>query len=587
MLEQMRKSSQSLLIYILFGIVIAVFIINFGPQSRGGCEGQMAAGDHYAAKVSGDVVSTSDFRYGFLVLGGAQYPSNIAKQQHLKETVMDKLIERELLAQEAERLGYVVTDEEVEDFIADAKMIGLGYPRTVARVQKDGKFNYEAFKNFVQFELSLNPKTFIEEQKRELMAGRVRDLMRAGVKVSMDEVKTDFELKGRQVNLEYLRFTPRKYETALAATDTTTDAQLADYAKKNEAKLKASFEQKKFIYEKAPKELHLRQIMLKTVVKSEAKSEAKSDAAAKAAPAAAADKAPVPPKKAGDLLARLKKGEPFAKVAAEASDDPAGKARGGELGWRRKGATGFDPATDDKIFAAKSGEVIGPVKTAAGWALVISDASREGDLTYDNVKLELALESLRQEKAAELAKADAQAALAKAQAPAAAGKTLKELFPGKAEDKDKAGDAAASDESAAADTAPRAEETGLFSRRGGREGAIVEGIGVSNALSKAAFALKPDAPLAGPFEIAGSYVIVRLKERKDPDMAEFEKKKMELQRDAELTKWMEVLSDWSHNRCVEAKTARRITINHDVLRYEDSAEPPPYEPCVPRRLFGG
>ena len=35
MLEQMRKSSQSLLIYVLFGIVIAVFIINFGPQSQG------------------------------------------------------------------------------------------------------------------------------------------------------------------------------------------------------------------------------------------------------------------------------------------------------------------------------------------------------------------------------------------------------------------------------------------------------------------------------------------------------------------------------------------------------------------------
>src|SRR5262245_55939453 len=38
MLEQMRRSSQSLLIYVLFGIVIAVFIINFGPQSTGGCE---------------------------------------------------------------------------------------------------------------------------------------------------------------------------------------------------------------------------------------------------------------------------------------------------------------------------------------------------------------------------------------------------------------------------------------------------------------------------------------------------------------------------------------------------------------------
>ena len=37
MLKQMRQQSRSLLIYVLFGIVIAVFIINFGPQSPGGC----------------------------------------------------------------------------------------------------------------------------------------------------------------------------------------------------------------------------------------------------------------------------------------------------------------------------------------------------------------------------------------------------------------------------------------------------------------------------------------------------------------------------------------------------------------------
>ena len=70
-------------------------------------------------------------------------------------------------------------------------------------------------------------------------------------------------------------------------------------------------------------------------------------------------------------------------------------------------------------------------------------------------------------------------------------------------------------------------------------------------------------------------------------MAEYEKKKLDLQRDAELNKWMEVLTDWSHERCIEARDAKRIQINRDVLRYEDSAEPPPYEPCMPRRLFGG
>ncbi len=566
MLEQMRKSSQSLLIYVLFGIVIAVFIINFGPQSRGGgCEGPSSAGDHYAAKVAGDIISTADFRYGFLFIGGAQYPTRMAKEQRLKEMVMDKLIERELLAQEAERLGYVVTNEEVEDLVAEAKMIGLGYPRAINRVQKEGKFNYEAFKNFVQYDLSLNPKTFIEEQKREILASRVRDLLRAGVKVSLDEVKADFDRKGRQVNLEYVRFSNRKYEPAVVIAD----SELGDYASKNEAKLREAYEQKKYMYEKVPKELKLRELMLKT------------------AAAGAGDPARIQ-HKAEQLAARIKGGEPFAKVAKEINDDAAAKARGGEIGWKRKGGLGLETADDDKLFAAKTGEVVGPFKTKEGFVLLTADAAREGDLPFDKVKLDLADEKIRAERASALAKADAQAALAKAKATE--GKTLKELFPTKddkaAKADDKTAKAQAAKGGAPAMESPSSEETGLFAQRGGRDGAIVEGLGVSNELSKAAFALQSGAPLAGPFEIAGSWVIVRLKERKEPDLTEFEKKKLDLQRDAELTKWGEVMSDWAHDRCVQARTAKRIIVNRDVLRYEDSNEPPPYEPCMPRRMFG-
>lgn len=571
MLEQMRKSSQSLLIYVLFGIVIAVFIISFGPQSRGvSCDGPGSGADHYAAKVAGDVISTSDFRYGFLFLGGAQYPAQMAKQQRLKEMVMDKLIERELLAQEAQRLGYVVSDEEVEDLVAESKMIGLGYPRAINRVQKDGKFNYEAFKNFVQYELSLNPKTFIDEQKREILASRVRDLMRAGVKVSLDEVKTEFERKGRQVNLEYVRFSTRKYEPAVVIAD----AELADYAAKNEAKLREAYEQKKFMYEKVPKELKLRQILIK------------SPTGASADPARAQ-------RKADQVAAKLKAGEPFAKLAAETNDDPAAKAHGGAIGWKRKGALGLESADDDKLYAAKTGEAVGPFKTKDGFLLLVSEANREGDLPFDKVKLDLAEEKMRQDRAGALAKADAEAALTRARA--AEGKALKDLFPGKsdkASDKadekaDKKADKALAKAGVPAADAPSAEETGLFARRAGRDGAIVEGLGVSNALSNAAFALQPAAPVAGPFEIAGSWVIVRLKERKEPDLAEFAKKKLELQRDAELTKATEVLTDWSHDRCVEARNGRRILINREVLRYDDSSDPPPYEPCMPRRMFGG
>lgn len=563
MLEQMRKSSQSLLIYALFLFLILIFVISFGPQSRGtSCDQVMNDTDHFAAKVAGETITRNDFRYGFMLVGGAQVPAPLAKRERLKETVMDKLIERELLAKEADKLGFVVTEDEVEDQIADAKIIGLGALHTVPRLQKDGKFNYDAFKTFLQFELGLTPKSFVEEQKRELLANRVRDLLRAGVSVSSDEVKTDFIRRNRQVNLEYLRFAGTRYQNDVPVTD----AEIADYAAKHDADLRKAYDQKRFVYEKVPEQRKLRQILVKVA----------NDAPASAQKAAEA--------KANSLAEKLKKGAKasgkegvtFAELARDASDDTRSKANGGELGWRAKGASNLTGEAEDKVWSAKTDAIVGPLRGTDGFVITKVEGQRSGAISYDQAKLELAEEKLRQERADAKAKSAANDAVARLQA--SPGKTIKDLYPAPSDS-----DAAASDKSAA----PHAEETGLFALRATREGALIEGIGVSSQLAKAAFALTPTAPVAGPFEVSGTFIVVRLKERKEPDMTDFEKNRVQLTRDAELTKWEQVLTDWTQARCQEAKASHRITVNPDVLRYEDSSEPPPYEPCSPRRLFGG
>ncbi|HVY37619.1 MAG TPA: SurA N-terminal domain-containing protein, partial [Polyangia bacterium] len=539
-------------------------VISFGPQSRGtSCDQVMNGDEHFAAQVAGETITRNDFRYGFMLVGGAQVPAPLAKRERLKETVMDKLIERELLAKEADRLGFVVTDEEVEDQISDAKIIGLGALHTVPRLQKDGKFNYDAFKTFLQYELGLTPKSFVEEQKRELLASRVRDLLRAGVSVSADEVKTDFVRRNRQVNLEYLRFSGPRFQGEVALTD----AEIADYAAKNDAKLRQAYEQKRFVYEKVPEQRKLRQILVK--VPKDA-----TPAVEKAAQA-----------KANGLADRLKKGAKatgkdgltFAELARDASDDEAAKASGGELGWRAKGATNLTGDAEDKVFSAKTDALVGPLRGTDGFVITKVEGQRSGAVSYDQAKLELAEEKLREERADAKAKAAANEAVAKLQA--APGKTMKDFYPPPTDTEAASGP----DKNAP----PHAEETGLFSLRATRDGALVEGIGVSSQLAKAAFALTPTAPVAGPFEVSGTFVVVRLKERKEPDLAEFEKNKVQLTRDAELTKWEQVLGDWTQARCLEAKQGHRISVNADVLRYEDSSETPAYEPCSPRRQFGG
>ncbi len=560
MLEQMRKSSRSLLIMVLFGIVIVVFIVNFGPQSQGtSCE-QMNKEDSYAARVGSQTITNNDFRYGFMLMGGAQRAPKAAQQERLKETVMDMLIERELLVETADKLGFVVTEEDVEDEIAESKLTLLGRQRVFSELQKDGKFNYEAFKMFVQFQLGMTPKAFLAQQRKELMASRVRNLLREGVSISDDEVKNDFVRKNRQMNLEYMRFVGHRFDAEVAPTDD----EIAAYAAKNEAKLKEVYEQKKFLYEKAPAQRKLRQILIKVARDADDKTDKKAR------------------ERADALVEKIKKGAKssgkaavtFTEVAKESSEDAASKARGGDVGWRARGGTNLQGDAEDTLFAAKEGAIVGPLKGNDGYIITKVEGAREGHVPFDKAKRELAEEALRREQSTAKAKAAAEATLAKLkQTPAA---TMKTTFPPPSD----------SEEATGGDTGPtpRVEETGLSALRANREGVVVEGIGVSTPLAKAAAALTPEAPFAGPFDINESFVIVRLKERKEPNMTDFDKKKPELVREAELAKGERVLGDWTRARCVEAKDAKRISVV--PFSYEEGQPPVSYEPCAQNRLLG-
>ncbi|MBA4393527.1 MAG: hypothetical protein C0407_08240, partial [Desulfobacca sp.] len=61
--------------------------------------------------------------------------------------------------------------------------------------------------------------------------------------------------------------------------------------------------------------------------------------------------------KAADVLQKLKKGDDFAKLAAEVSDDPGTKDKGGELDLFPKGT--MVPAFEEAAFSLKAGEISG------------------------------------------------------------------------------------------------------------------------------------------------------------------------------------------------------------------------------------
>ena len=548
MLEQMRQQSRSLLIYLLFSIVIVVFIVNFGPQSIGGCGMRMPTRvTEGAARVDGRVLSLKDWTYAYTVLNAASISPQQAKQMRLKETIMDMLIDRELLAAEAERMGFRVGDDEVEDLIAESKMLSLGREQKIPYVEHEGRFSYDNFRKFVQYHLGMSPKSFIEQQRREIMAVRMRDLLRSGVGVSADEVRENYLRQSDRVNLEYLRFPIHRYEDEIELRPD----EIAAYARANADNLKKLYDQRKTaLYEKQPKQRKLRFLLV--AIPSDADP----------------DKIAETGKRVEALAARVRKGEPLAKLAKTLSDDPHSRARGGDLGWQRKGGTTLGSEAEDKVWAAKDGELVGPLKIAGGLALVVPEAAREGEIPFEQARLEVAESELRQERSQGRAKDAAEAALAKAKA--APSKNLKDFFPA-AEPDDK------TDKAGTVHT----QETGLFARRG----SMVQGIGPAPTLAKAAFELSSEAPLAGPFQELGSFIVVRLKEHLKPDMAEFDKEKQRMGDEAAQQKAQMVVMDWARQRCLEAREAKRIDVNLDLLRYEGGPEGAvAYEPCSPPRF---
>jgi peptidyl-prolyl cis-trans isomerase C len=100
--------------------------------------------------------------------------------------------------------------------------------------------------------------------------------------------------------------------------------------------------------------------------------------------------------RAEQVLARLRNGENFGKLAQEFSDDIGSARNQGQLpGWAVKGK--LVPAFEDAAYALKPGEISGIVRTRFGYHIIMLLEIREAkQLSFDEVK-ESILSGLRKE----------------------------------------------------------------------------------------------------------------------------------------------------------------------------------------------
>jgi peptidyl-prolyl cis-trans isomerase D len=500
MLKVIRDNLKYLswILWVIIALFVAAIFIGFGDVTSSFDKG--AGSRSVAATVGHDTITREDYQRSYQALEqryqqryGDQFTTEMAKQMQVPLQALTQAVNQRLMLSEADRLGLKVSDEEVRQRILTAPIF-----------QEDGHFVGESlYRQFLQDQLKMTAEQFERQMREDLVLGKLIETLQAGVFISDDEVAKAYRDQNEKAKVRYLELPRGRFVQA----QEPTPAELSSYyeAHKAEYKLPEQRDVSYILVEKAKllpqiqiddaamkayydahakefgreEQVHARHILAKV-------DDQHSDAAAQA--------------RIADAKRRIEKGEDFAKVAKELSDDPGSKDRGGDLGFfgRKTMAKDFE----DAAFGAEPNKLVGPIHSNFGYHLIEVLAKQPGgQQPFEQVKQQIGTR-LALERSQDVAQTKA-----------------KQLADRLSREKPK--DGAALETIAKTDPIFTYARTGLFSEK-----EPVAGIGQLPAFNKAAFEMSKGA-VSQPVQVGRGYAILLLTDvqaPKTPTLAEVDPK---------------------------------------------------------------
>jgi len=554
MLDFFRRSASSVFAWIILGVLALVFGLSFGPAS----DNLSFSGGSYV-KVHGEGIGDEEFRFqANLVDRVVQIPEDPRYQElmGLKEEILETAVEREVLFDAGHDLGLEATVADAEDLVLAGHYIVLG--ETIDWLGKLD-YDYELFTKSFLPGLQVAEPTYLDLQRRELLARTVRDLVASSVVVSEAELRASYEEDANRVSLRYARYEAMRFGDLVDPSKADIDA----YREANADELGKQFVAQSSRFSKLPKQVRAWIIEVRKPESASAQEDEapKDDAPPSGKGSSARGGGGAPPNPAvrarltvDGARARIVGGEDFRKVAREVSQHES-SVRGGELGWvAQSSGTGVDPVIDAALESLEPGKVSEVLDGPKAHYLVVVGERREGDVDEAGALPELAEEALRRSKGRELAKLAAEEDLA----AIGSGAALTEVFSG--------GSALGADagiEQAGTDARRKVEldETGSFP-----QGSPAPGLGQAPEILTAAWSAAPDQSLIDRvFEVGDDYVLAGVVDKTEANDAGFAEARADLYRDAVARKGALITSRWTHRRCLEAKGAGEVSGNDGRL----------------------
>jgi peptidyl-prolyl cis-trans isomerase D len=368
MLTTLRQNFHNLK-WILWA-VIAVFVlfvfVDWGMGSAG--RGGEAA---WAARVGSTTISVAEFQREYRdaedryrQIYGKNFSPELLKMMNLPDQVLNGLIDRRILREEADRLKLQVTDAELT-----AKILGFKDREGRPLFLRDGVFVGEAMYKRMLASIGQSPEAFEAETRDQILLEKLNRFFSNSVFVGDAEVEEDFAARNVKARVEYVLLPP-----PAAAPGSVSDAEAEAWFKANPATYLVGEKRKaKYLLVETAKTragVHVSDADIQKEYNANAetyrkgeevkarhilyKADAGNDAAAKA--------------KAEAAVRKLKGGADFAALAKAESDDPGSKASGGELPPFGRGQ--MVKEFEEAAFAAEPKQIVGPLKSPFGWHVI-------------------------------------------------------------------------------------------------------------------------------------------------------------------------------------------------------------------------
>ena len=369
MIQELREYSQSLIFKLLLGFICVTFAISFGVGSFFGDQKEVLAivnSEEVLMREYNELYTqqVENFRRNF-----GENADQFIQQFNLRQQVLEQLINRTLVLQEAENLKMLISDKELAEYIQSQSFF-----------QHRGRFDYQVYQDFLRQNRMSIPE-YESVIRQDLLYQKYQNMMTLGLSVSEEQIEQYIAREINTIEVNYIYFDPIAFQSQVNYTteELQEDFQknISQYQHPRKFKIQyftLSLEDLKNvdqIRERAVQRYYEKNIDAYTL-SPEVKAR---HVLVRLSPEATEVEKLEKQQKIQEALSKLKEGVAFEQVVQDYSEEEGTKADGGDLGWFKQGE--MVAAFENVAFEMSAGEISDVVTSPFGLHIIQVDEKKE------------------------------------------------------------------------------------------------------------------------------------------------------------------------------------------------------------------